>query len=536
MSANRKKFYLTTSIAYANSAPHIGYALELVQADAIARFKRLSDYEVFFLTGADENGSKIKKTAEAQGLTPQAFVDQNTAQFRALGHALGISNDDFIRTSDTVRHHPAVKKMWQKLAAGGALHQKAYEGLYCVGCETFLSEKDLTDEGLCPLHLKAPEVVKEQNHFFKLSQYLPQIQTLIEEDALKILPAERKNEILNIIKNAIEEKMDVSFSRPHSVLDWGVAVPDDSAQTVYVWCDALTNYLSALDYTEESENFQKFWPADCHLIGKDILRFHAMIWPAMLLAAGLPLPKTIFVHGFITSDGQKMSKSLGNVVDPLELINHYGADAVRYYLLKEIPTGGDGDFSQEKFEAVYKADLQNGLGNLVARVLAMTEKYFDGMVPEVSAEALETVRFAGMELIKKTNAELEENFQNFKLDHILEDILSITQALDGYIQQHEPFKLIKTDPKKTAAVLYNCLETIRVLTWLIRPFMPETSDQILQQLIAENTEHKKHLASRPELAPEIYLKENAVWGPLLNPGTKVKKGAPLFPRLEEKND
>jgi methionyl-tRNA synthetase len=545
METQQKKFYITTSIAYANSTPHIGYATELLQTDAIARFNRLNNRDVFFLTGTDENGSKIKKTAEEKGMTPKEFVDINSERFRELTKVLNVSNDDFIRTTDRERHHKAAQKLWMKFVESGDIYSKTYQGQYCVGCEAFLTEKDLVD-GKCPYHQKAPEAIEENNYFFKMSKYLPEIKEKIKCEEIRIVPEARKNEIINIIENAEKEGMDVSFSRPKKVLDWGVPVPNDEEQTMYVWCDALTNYISALGYGDCNENsplergegcvnFKKFWPANIHLIGKDILRFHAMIWPAMLLSAKLPLPKKICVHGFITSGGQKMSKSLGNVIEPFEIVEKYGTDAVRYYLLKEIPTTGDGDFSYEKFETVYKADLQNGLGNLVARVLAMTEKYFDGKVPECKEEYKQETEFSGIDLIKKTNANLSENFSNFKLDIILEDISAIVRELDGYIQKHEPFKLIKDNPEKTACVIYNCLESIRVIAWMIRPFMPETSDKIFEQLFADKETREKHIAGCPKLVDVKYLEKNTAFGPFLKAGVEIKKGEALFPRLEEEN-
>lgn len=546
METEKKKFYITTSIAYANSTPHIGYAMEILQADVIARFNRLSNKEVYFLTGTDEHGSKIKKTAEEKGLSPKEFVDINSGKFRELTKILNVSNDDFIRTTDQERHYKAAQKLWKKLDASGDIYPKTYRGQYCVGCEAFLTEKDLID-GKCPYHQKAPETIEEKNYFFKMSKYLPTVKEKIQSGEIRIIPEERKNEIINIIENAEKESMDVSFSRPKKVLDWGVPVPNDEEQTMYVWCDALTNYISALGYGDCDENssfdrgegcvnFEKFWPANVHVIGKDILRFHAMVWPAMLLSAGLELPKKICVHGFITSGGQKMSKSLGNVIDPFEIAEKYGTDAVRYYLLKEIPTTGDGDFSYEKFETVYKADLQNGLGNLVARVLAMTEKYFDGKVPECKEEYKAETEFSGIEIIKKTNADLNNNFANFKLDIILENISAIIRETDGYIQKYEPFKLIKESPEKTACVIYNCLETIRIIAWLIRPFMPETSDKIFEQLFADKETREKHIAGCPKLADVKYLEKNTAFGPFLATGVGVKKSEALFPRLEEKID
>ncbi|MEK7071762.1 MAG: methionine--tRNA ligase, partial [Patescibacteria group bacterium] len=357
----KSKFYITTSIAYTNAPPHIGFALETIQADVLARYRRVSGDGVFFLTGTDEHGAKIAKAAEKFGKNPQEFTDEISAKFQELTKGLNLSNDDFIRTTDQSRHWPTVKDIWLKLKENNDIYKKNYKGLYCLGCEAFITQKDLID-GKCKIHLKEPEAIDEENYFFRLSKYSSKIEELIKKDEVKIIPQEKKNEMLNFVRQGLE---DISFSRPSKDLKWGIPVPDDDSQTIYVWADALVNYLLP----------KKYWPADIHCLGKDILRFHATIWLGMLLSSKLPLPKSIFVHGFITSNGQKMSKSLGNVVDPFELIRKYGADAVRYFLLREIPPTEDGDYTRQKFEARYNSDLASGLGNLVARVITLGAKF-----------------------------------------------------------------------------------------------------------------------------------------------------------------
>ncbi|MCK5122716.1 MAG: methionine--tRNA ligase [Candidatus Pacebacteria bacterium] len=517
---SNNKFYITTSIAYANAVPHIGFAMEVCQADVLARYHRMLGDDVFFLSGTDENGSKIKKTALENKTEPQKFVDENSAKFQLLLDTLNISNNDFIRTTDQKRHWPAAQKIWNKLVEAGDIYKSNYEGYYCVGCEAYLTEKDLVD-GKCPNHQKAPEKIKEENYFFKLSKYSEIIQEKIESGKLKILPEARKNEILNVIKSGLK---DVSFSRPKNILDWGVPVPNDDSQTMYVWCDALTNYISALGYgqkssrgsasTLEAEPLLDFWPADIHIIGKDILRFHTAIWPAMLLSANLPLPKKIFVHGFITSDGQKISKSLGNVIDPFEVIDKYGVDALRYYLLKEIPSGNDGDFSYQRFEEIYQADLANGIGNLTARIITLGIKNQESGIKNLNKNS---------EL--KTKAEntwnnYEKSLNNFKLNEALEIAKKLMSTCDEYIEQNKPWQL--EEEKKKAAVIYNLLESLRHIAWMIYPFMPETSMKIFEQLFVDEQERKIKLNKN--------LKEAQKWGGLKSE-TKIKKGEILFPRL-----
>ena len=353
-----KKFYISTSIAYANAPPHLGFALELVQADVLTRYQRSLKKDIFFLTGTDEHGAKVVKAAERAPKTPKDFVDEISWKFKALAKVLDISNDDFIRTSDQKRHWPEVRKVWLKLKENGDIYKKKYQGLYCVGCEAFITKKDLAD-GKCRIHQKEPEVIKEENYFFRLSRYSKMITEILRMGKINIIPETRKNEMLSFVGQGLE---DISFSRPRKDLKWGIPVPNDETQTIYVWADALTNYLSGA---------KNRWPADIQCIGKDILKFHSLIWPGMLLSLGLPLPKVILVHGFITVAGQKMSKSLGNVIDPFELVKKYGTDAVRYFLLREIPPTEDGDFTYEKFEGRYNADLAKGLGNLAARVITM---------------------------------------------------------------------------------------------------------------------------------------------------------------------
>ena len=528
---NSKKFYITTSIPYANAAPHIGFAMEALQADALARYHRMLGEDVFFLSGTDENGSKAQKTAQEKGMETKKFVDEISARFQLLLDALNVSNDDFIRTTDKNRHWPAAQKIWRKLVEAGNIYKDAYEGYYCVGCEAYLTEKDLIG-GKCPNHQKEPEKIKEENYFFRLSKYSKIIQEKIESGELKIIPESRKNEILNVIKSGLR---DVSFSRPKEVLDWGIPVPDDETQTMYVWCDALTNYISALGYGNDyichssesgnpellqsinpannSKKFKKYWPADTHVIGKDILRFHAAIWPAMLLSAGLSLPKKIFVHGFITSGGQKMSKSLGNVTDPFEIVDKYGVDALRYYLLKEIPSGGDGDFSYERFEEVYQADLANGIGNLVSRVISLAIKTKNPKLKTKSRNSkLETI-------IKNTWLAYEKSLDCFGLNESLETARKFMSVCDEYIEQRKPWRL---EGKEKAEVVCSLLESLRQIAWMTWPFMPETANKIFAQLFVDEKERKAELNKS--------LKEAQKWGGL-KPGMKIQKKENLFPRL-----
>ncbi|MBI5742567.1 MAG: methionine--tRNA ligase, partial [Candidatus Niyogibacteria bacterium] len=412
-----KKFYITTAIDYANAAPHMGHALEKTQADALARYHRILGEEVRFTTGTDEHGAKIARAAKKAETAPQAFVDQNAEKFKELLRLLDISNDDFIRTSDAGRHHPAAVKIWRALAASGDIYKKSYRGLYCVGHEAFITEKDLTD-GKCADHNAAPETIEEENYFFKLSKYGPRIKQAIESGEMKIIPEFRQNEILALIAEGLE---DVSFSRPARDISWGVPVPDDPTQTMYVWCDALTNYISALGFGGADEKlFEKFWPEATHLIGKDILRFHAAIWPGMLLSAGLPLPKRIITHGFVTSQGQKMSKTIGNVVDPLTIIEKYGAEALRYYFVREMPTFDDGDFTEEKMKAAYNGSLANGLGNFVSRTSKMITQYFDGTLARPGEEALSNVPLQSNLHLKLSGAPAGgEKLELFSLDYVL---------------------------------------------------------------------------------------------------------------------
>lgn len=450
------KFYITTSIAYANGAPHIGYALELVQADAVARSRRAQGDDVYFLTGTDEHGAKIARAAEAEGVTPQELTDRNAAKFKALRETLDISWDEFIRTTDRKRHWPNVIGMWQALEAKGDIYKKIYRGLYCVGHEAFVTEKDLVD-GKCRDHGAPPESIEEENYFFRLSKYAPEVKRLIESGEIRIIPDGRAKEISNFIDTGIE---DVSFSRPRKDLAWGIPVPHDDTQTIYVWCDALANYLAPADR----------WPADCHMIGKDILRFHALYWPAMLLSAGMSLPKAIFVHGHITSLGLKMSKTLGNTVDPAELVQKYGADAVRYYLLREIPATEDGDFSAVKFEERYTGDLVNGLGNFAARTAALMKKH---PVAPGDGELDEEVR---AKIGEMKNAVMKE-MENYRLREAVAAVMELVSFGDRYLNAEKPWD--KAVPLENArAAVRNASAILHAVGELVTPFLPGTGEKI----------------------------------------------------------
>lgn len=469
---DKEFIYITTSIAYVNAKPHIGFALESIQADVLARYWRGQGKKVYFLTGADEHGSKNYQTAQAAGLSVQKFVDQNTAQIRALKDLLNLSTDDFIRTTDQQRHWPTVIEMWKRLESKGDLTKETYTGWYCVGCEAFLTSKDLIDNK-CPYHNTALEEIKEENYFFNLGRYRPQIIKLIKSGELEIIPAKRQNEILNILTAGYDR---VSFSRPREKLSWGIPVPGDPGQTMYVWCDALTNYISALDFVGHSEVFENFWNHGyvTHIIGKDILRFHAAIWPAMLLSAQVKLPDRILVHGFITSEGRKMSKSIGNVVDPFAAVAEYGADPMRYYLLKEIPTQDDGDFSQSRFEEIYQADLANGIGNLFSRVTNMVNQYLGGRIDQTEPNGGHNWE------------RIEAYVQNCEFDRALAELMIIVNEINKLIDDHQPWQLAKSDQPADRELLVEVLtqatlglkELGRHLSW----FLPVTGKKIVDHL------------------------------------------------------
>lgn len=454
----KKKFYITTTIPYANAPPHIGFALEIVQADVIARWHRLLGEDVFFLTGTDEHGSKNYRRAKEEGLTPQQFVDQNASYFKELTKLLNISNTEFIRTTDKKVHWPGVLEIWKTLAKKGEIYKKKYEGYYCSGCERFITEKDLVD-GKCPNHLNLnPEFISEENYFFKLSKYSDKIKGLIKEDKLKIIPPKWKNDFLSLIKDGLT---DVSFSRDKKHLPWGIPVPGDENQVMYVWADALPNYLTGIGYP--NKKYKKYWPADLHVVGKDMLRFHTGIWPGMLLSTKIELPKKVIVHGFLTVDGQKMSKSLGNVISPIDLVKVYSTDSIRYYLMRTFPFGEDGDFSINALAERNNNELANKLGNLVSRVTTLA--------------ASNGIKKAPNKLIKKLKfSEIQKNIDNFEFDKALASIFQFIDECNTYVQEN---KIWETKDQKK---LYELVDSIRIVSILLWPFIPESSEKIAKIL------------------------------------------------------
>ena len=456
----KKKFYITTTIPYANAPPHIGFALELIQADILARWNRLKGKDVFFLTGTDEHGTKNYQTAKKQGLSPKAFVSKNSSYFKELAEKLNILNNYFIRTTNRRVHWPGVIDIWKKLEEKGDIYKKEYSGFYCSGCERFVTEKDL-ENGKCPDHLNLKiEKIAEENYFFRLSKYSNKIRKLIESDKLKITPKKWKNDFLSLISKGLT---DVSFSRDKKNLPWGIPVPGDENQVMYVWCDALTNYLTGIGYPDKK--YKKFWPADVHIVGKDMLRFHAGIWPGMLLSLGFPLPKEVIVHGFLTVGSKKMSKSLGNVVAPIELLKKYSADSIRYALLRATPFGDDGDFSEKALVDRHNNELANKLGNLVSRVSGLIEKRGIGKCEN--------------KLIEKLNEKkIEKLFDNYEFDKVLNEIFAFIDICNEYVQEKKPWE---TGDKK---VLFELKESILKIADLLLPFIPESAEKIKKQFSA----------------------------------------------------
>lgn len=496
------KFYVTTSIAYVNGAPHIGFAMELVEGDILARWHRLIGDATFFLTGTDENSLKLLKAAEKAGTTPQELADTNAARFIELTEKLNLSNDDFIRTTDEKRHFPGAQKIWQALDAKGLIYKGTYEGLYCIECEQFYTEKELRD-GKCPIHGIELQHIKEDNYFFKLSEFSEQLAQRIESDELRIVPSSRKHEILNVIKGGLQ---DISFSRPAEKLGMGIPVPGDESQHMYVWCDALTNYITAIGYGRDEELFTRWWPADVHLIGKDIIRFHAAVWPAMLLAADLLLPKSLAVHGFINVEGEKMSKSKGNVIDPFEVLAHRGIDATRYYLARFMPLGSDGDYSEQHFTEIYDAELANDLGNLFSRVTAMIGKAYEGQVPEGTADA------HLKEHVGQTYEKVKNHLDDFAFAQAIEAIHDLVVRANKFIDEKRPYKQAGQDKADT---LYTLAQVLGHLSLLYEPVIPQTA---------------RIMRDRLSIAHDGWEWNSLLTWEKIVPGNKIVKGESLFPK------
>lgn len=507
----KETYYITTAIAYANAAPHIGFALELLYTDVMARYQRLLGKDVYFLTGTDEHGQKILKTAQDAGQDAQSFTDVQSAKFSELADLWNISNNDFIRTTEA-RHKTGAQKFWEASMANGDIYKKTYSGLYCVGCESFKTEKDLVD-GLCPDHKKAPELVEEENYFFRLSKYQKQLEELYAKNKSFVLPSSRFNEMNSILKSGVE---DVSVSRSKDKLPWGIAVPNDDAQVMYVWFDALTNYITALGYgSTDDSNFKKFWPA-VHVIGKEINRFHALLWPAMLMSAGLELPKQIAVHGWMTVDGQKMSKTIGNVINPVELTAKYPLEAVRYFLTREIPFTGDGDFSNSKFVERYTADLANGLGNFTSRVLTMIEKYCENQIPAVVEINTTFIEYIKTEIWPNYTKHMDA----WEFVHAYETTWKLVTTCDQMISDKKPWTMAKEGKvQEVNDLLYHLCEALRQIAVMIYPVMPETAEKITTQLGLDTAvEFSKPLSDLQQWVE-------------LTVGNKINKGEILFPRL-----
>ncbi len=471
-----ERFYLTTAIDYVNGAPHIGHAYEKILTDVIARHYSQRCNDVFFLTGTDEHGIKIQKTAASQGLTPKELCDMNSQKFKDAWKALDIDYTKFIRTTDDY-HEKAVQQIFDKLLKQGDIYKHSYEGLYCSGCECFLNPKDLTEDGLCPDHLKKPEVVSEENYFFKLTKYKDAIIKHIKEHPDFILPEFRANEVLN----QLEDIQDISVSRAKSNVQWGIDVLGDEEQSIYVWIDALSNYITAIGYGKNSDEFKKYWPCDVHVIGKDILKFHSIYWPAFLMALDLPLPKHIFAHGWITIDETKMSKSLGNVVSPtsvLESFNMEYPDAFRYYMATSAPCGRDGNYSDDDFKEKVNAHLANSMGNLLNRTLSMLVKYFDG---EVKAEFKSENPLAKKAL--GTIQIVKNHFDNFEISEAGLEIISLVDATNKYVQDNAPWTLAKEEKMlECGQVLTNVLDIMCIIASLIYPYCPNIAQAMASQL------------------------------------------------------
>jgi methionyl-tRNA synthetase len=526
-----KSFYITTAIDYVNAAPHLGHAYEKIATDVMARFHRLLGDQVFFLTGSDEHGTKIEKTAAKRGLTPKQHTDETVEDFKAAWAYLNLSYDRFIRTTDA-EHYAVVGQLWRKLAAKGDIYKKRYQGLYCAGCEKFVNERDLDEAGHCPHHQVAPEVVEEENYFFRLSRYKDALRALIQGESFT--PPEGKESVCiqNFVKpdfraaetlSMIDELEDISVSRNRSAVSWGIPVPDDDEQVIYVWIDALSNYITGVGYLQETPEqkslFKQFWPANIHMVGKDILRFHAIYWPAMLMAAEVTLPQQVFAHGFININDAKISKSVGNVVSPFTLRDRFdlpNPDPIRYYLMTVAAMGQDGSFTEEDFKLRVNADLANNLGNLLNRTLAMVGKYFEGVVPSTS-KALPADR--------KRFDEISAAYASFDYIKAASLSLEFVDAANRAINNQEPWTLFKEGKlDELATLMATVLETLRQVALLLSPITPTMSENMWSQLGFESTLLDAN--QRPNVL------WSALWESPLPVGQKLNPQGPVLPRLD----
>ena len=499
-----KPFYITTPIYYANDEPHIGHSYTTILADVLSRYHRSIGEEVFFLTGLDEHGQKVQQAAEERGIDPQQHCDEMAQKWKLLWKKLHIRYDDFIRTTEP-RHEKVVKDILTKVKDGGDIYMDEYGGHYCVGCERFYTEKELED-GKCPQHEKELEFITEKNYFFKMSKYQQKLIDYINENPEFIQPQHRKNEILGFLRQPLE---DLCISRPKSRLSLGVDLPFDHEYVTYVWFDALLNYVTSLGYGSDPELFEKWWSQAIHLIGKDILMTHAVYWPTMLMSAGISLPKTIFAHGWWLMEESKMSKSMGNVVDPMELIDDYGVDPVRYYLMREMVPGQDSNFTMSSFTKRYNSDLANDFGNLLSRVTRLIQKNFGGELPEwgecTSAEN-------GIKKVAEgTVIKVNELIHAMRINEAIEETMQFIRSINRYMEQQVPWKLVKEDKSAAGRVLITAAEALRLGALLLQPVMPNRTLIVLETLGAENTK--------------------LVWGQL-KPGNKLREHSALFPRIK----
>ena len=479
------KFYLTTAIPYVNAKPHVGHALEFVQADVIKRFHQILGEDTLLLSGADENALKNVQAAENANLPIQKFIDLNSKLFEELAKKLNISFDVFQRGSSS-QHHKASQELWKRCFENGDIYKKTYKGLYCLGCELFYEKNELNENGECFEHPGKPlEEVSEENYFFKLSKYQKEIEELIEKDKLLIIPSFRKNEVLSFLKEGLN---DISISRSNKrAKNWGVQVPGDETQRMYVWFDALNIYQSGIGFIWDEKQYKKWWPADLHVIGKGIIRFHAVYWPAFLMSAKLPIPKSLFVHGYFTVDGQKMSKSLGNAADPIDFIEKYGTDALRYYLLKEISPFQDGDFSEKRLIETYNSDLANGLGNLISRVAKLCE----------NSHFKKTKTSQNQKHVLSFEKEYKTALSEYRFNDAISIVWEKITKLDKFINDEKPWDLAKNNNPRLKSVLEHSVDQIQEIAELLKPFLPETSEKIIKQF----------------------------------EGSQILSGSPLFPRI-----